>query len=178
MSSIITKRGDKGQTDLLFGKSAGKADRHIHALGAVDELTASLGLARVSGCSETVSVIIHRIQTELIGLMGLCAVVHADVERYISAGYSSLSQANVEALETDAAVREAKLPKITSWVIPGAKGNLAAARMDVARGICRRAEREVVALWHAGEQHLELPAVYLNRLSDLLWILARELEAA
>ncbi len=171
--SIITKRGDSGSTDILFGTRTNKDDVRIHAVGLVDELTASIGLVRVEKCSEDLQTLLGAIQESLIGLMGLCSVMSKDYPRYLAAGFSTITDETVQELEELSQTLEKALPPIKTWVIPGAHGVATAARLDYARAVCRRAERYVVSVWHQGDAHVEVASRYLNRLSDCLWILAR-----
>ncbi|BCU77402.1 cob(I)yrinic acid a,c-diamide adenosyltransferase [Luteolibacter sp. LG18] len=171
--SIITGRGDEGQTDLLFGKRIAKTSLRMEALGLVDELNAALGLARAAGPTDESLAILDGIQEKLIGLMGQLACLPEDVERYREKGYAAIHAEDVTALETLAKDHEARGVRFTGWARPGAEGSLARAGMDFARTIARRAERSVLALHESGEEVPREVRLYFNRLSDLLWILAR-----
>lgn len=168
--SIITKRGDTGETDLLFGKRAEKSSQRFQAMGAVDELNAALGLVRVqeirTGARET----IDSVQEKLVGLMGELATLAEDEERYKEAGYPQITLDDVAQLEQAAKETEDALNvRYKEWARPGKDASFGSAQLDFARTICRRAERE---LWAFSES--SQPArLYLNRLSDLLWIFAR-----
>jgi cob(I)alamin adenosyltransferase len=174
--SITTKTGDTGHTDLMFGGRVSKDDIRIHTVGLADELSAWLGMVRIEPLTEQTQKCLANIQEELIGLMGQCSVVSSNAARYEKAGYSMITKEKVEALTNASAQLEATLPKFNSWVLPGASGNAVAAKLDVARCVCRRAERYMVSLWLQGDPHLEVCAIYLNRLSDFLWVLARVFE--
>ena len=173
--SIVTKTGDKGETSLMYGRRVSKADPHVDAYGCIDELTAALGLAR-SICSEKfVSEQIFAVQKELIIVMGELATTPQDRERYLKDGFHVTTAAMVNRftpviveLEKDRSL----YPK--DWVIPG--GTAVSAALDFARTTCRRAERHVAAQV-ADEQRFNPEILrYLNRLSDLCWILARYAE--
>jgi cob(I)alamin adenosyltransferase len=110
------------------------------------------------------------IQKELIGLMGELATNDQDMPRYIKDGYPVISAESVARLDQLAAKLEADLPRFKDWVIPGA--NRASSALDFARTVCRRAERDVLSLQLPNTQIL----VYLNRLSDVLWLVARSVE--
>jgi cob(I)alamin adenosyltransferase len=176
--SITTKKGDQGETDLLFGTRVGKEDARIVAVGDVDELTSALGLVRVAACRPATDALLKSIQLELISLMGLCAVESKNLERYQKQNFGSIETSQVERLTTVAAEIEATVPPFTDWVLPGGRNVASAAHLDFARTVCRRAERSLIAVWKHETPHLETSIAYLNRLSDLLWLLARQEEAA
>ncbi len=172
--SIITRRGDSGVTDLLFGKRSPKTSRRVEALGCVDELNASLGLARAAGSSDDDRVaIIDGVQARLVGLMGQLACAPGDEERYVEKGYATLGRADVDWLEMVAKDHESRGVRFTDWARPGAEGSLARAAIDFARTAARRAERAVLGLHESGEPVAVEVRLFFNRLSDLLWILAR-----
>jgi cob(I)alamin adenosyltransferase len=172
--SIVTKRGDDGRTDLLFGKRISKAEDRVEAIGAVDELNAALGVVRVTGDRPGLHELVDQMQMKLIALMGELAVDPSDVETYVASGLARVSEADVADLEATAARIEAEVPPPKHWVRPGAAENLVAAHLDVARTVCRRAERRVLAL---GEMMPNQQVVlFLNRASDVLWLLARQEE--
>jgi cob(I)alamin adenosyltransferase len=169
--SISTKKGDGGETDLMFGRRVSKSDQRVAANGAVDELNAALGLVRVSGCSRMIGgEMVPAFQDELIILMGELATDPVDLERYLEAGFTQVSEEMVARLggEVDRIERDFVIT-FKGWALPGEAGSARAAHLDMARTICRRAEREVVLL---GAENAEIVR-YLNRLSDLLWLLAR-----
>ncbi len=172
--SITTKRGDTGTTDLLYGKRVPKTHPRMEALGAVDELTSALGLARLQAHEAITLSILPRVQRELIAVMGLVAVSAEDYARYLKDGFANLGESQLEQLTNEAADLEQSLPPLTDWVLPGSKGSPAGAHLEMARAICRRSERAVLSLGDACPNPI-LPA-YLNRLSDLLWLLARKEE--
>jgi cob(I)alamin adenosyltransferase len=171
--SIITGRGDTGETDLLFGKRIPKTSSRVESLGAVDELNAALGLARASGLSEEVEGIIDRIQEKLVGLMGQLACLPEDCGSYDEKGYAKVREEDVAWLEERAREFEDRGIRFTGWARPGVEHSVARAGLDVARAVARRAERRVWQLHEEGEPVAESVRLYFNRLSDLLWILAR-----
>jgi cob(I)alamin adenosyltransferase len=171
--SIITGRGDSGQTDLLFGKRIAKSSVRVGALGAIDEFNAALGMARAAGHSPEIIAIIDSLQAKLIGLMGELGCVPEDVARYAETFRCQLTAADVEAIERIAKDFEQRGVKFTDWARPGAEGSLAKAGLDFARTAARRAEREVWRLHETGEPVSEPVRLFFNRVSDLLWILAR-----
>lgn len=171
--SIITGRGDSGETDLLFGKRIAKNSPRIEALGAVDELNAALGLARATGGDAARVGLIDRIQETLVGLMGQLATLPEDEAAYREKGYPLIGDADVEWLTQTAREHEARGIRFTGWARPGAEGSVARAALDFARTVARRAERKVMALHDGGESVPEPVRLFFNRLSDLLWILAR-----
>ena len=169
--SIVTKTGDKGETSLMYGRRVSKTDPRVEAYGCVDELTAALGLARASCQDEIVAKEVLATQKDLIVLMGELATSHEDLDRYVKDGFKLTTAAMVDRLTAvivDLEKDKSLYPK--DWVIPG--GNPSSAGLDMARTACRRAERKVATL---KEQNPEILR-YLNRLSDLCWILARYLE--
>ena len=168
--SIMTGRGDLGETDLLFGKRIAKTSRRVAALGCVDEVNAVLGLARAGGGDAEVIALIDEIQQRLVGLMGQLACLPEDEGRY---KYVSLTHDDVEWVEAEARRFEKRGVKFTGWARPGAEGSLARAGLDFARSVTRRAERSVLVLHESGEAVPEAVRLFFNRLSDLLWILAR-----
>lgn len=173
--SITTQRGDAGLTELMFGRSVPKTHPSVAAYGEVDELNSALGLARALGTRGEVTSAIAARQDELIGLMGELATAPEDRERYAAAGYARLTPETADALTSATAALEASLnTRFTGWVIPGADTTPCGAALDLARTVCRRAERAVLA---AGEPNPHLIR-YLNRLSDFLWLLARQEAAA
>ncbi|KAB2638788.1 MAG: cob(I)yrinic acid a,c-diamide adenosyltransferase [Verrucomicrobia bacterium] len=168
--SIITGRGDSGETDLLFGKRIAKTSLRIAALGGVDEVNAALGLARAGGGQAEVITLIDAIQERLIGLMGQLACLPEDMGRY---KYASITHEDVAWVEAEARRFETRGVRFTGWARPGAEGSLARAGLDFARAMARRAERSVWDLHESGEAVPAAVRLFFNRLSDLLWILAR-----
>jgi cob(I)alamin adenosyltransferase len=171
---IVTKRGDDGHTDLLFGKRAAKVDPRLEAIGAIDELNAALGLVRAVA-DEFINGLVDEVQDRLVGVMGELAVQPEDAGRYAESDYPSVSDADIAFLEREAEAIEAAGISFDGWARPGANGNRVGAQLDFARTICRRAERRVLAL----EDAVSNPriTIFLNRSSDLLWLLARKTES-
>jgi cob(I)alamin adenosyltransferase len=169
--SIVTKTGDEGETSLMYGRRVSKTDPRVEAYGCVDELNAALGLVRVVSENEFVAKEILAAQKDLITLMGELATAREDIDRYVKDGFKLTTALMVDRL-TSVIVELEKdkslYPK--DWVIPG--GNTVSAALDFARTTCRRAERSVAALKNLNGEILR----YLNRLSDLCWILARYIE--
>jgi cob(I)alamin adenosyltransferase len=165
---IYTRRGDRGETDLLGGSRVGKDHLRVEAYGEVDELNASLGTCVAATSHDDVRALLARLQRELFGLGAYLASV--DAGRRERSGAAPPRDADVLALEAAIDRYEAELPPLRHFVLPG--GTPAAAAFHVARTVCRRAERRCVALDRAAA--LEPEALrHLNRLSDLLFVLAR-----
>jgi cob(I)alamin adenosyltransferase len=169
--SIVTKRGDQGQTVLMYNRAVPKCHVRVEAYGAVDELNAAIGLARATVAADPLREKLEVIQKDLVVLMGELATAVEDLPRYVKEGHSLVAPAMTATLERWVGELEADKVSSKGWVMPGA--NTGSAALDLARTVCRRAERRVSALQEAGQlQNPEL-IVYLNRLSDLLWLLAR-----
>jgi len=161
LTKIYTRGGDRGETSLGDGSRVSKLHPLVQAFGAVDELNSLVGWA----LAETPDDRLERIQNELFDLGADLSVPYTEDDAKLR-----VTQASIERLESDCDEANAPLPELRSFVLPG--GTEAAARLHVARAACRRAEREVLA--RAAETPVNpLAAVYLNRLSDLLFILAR-----
>lgn len=164
LTRIYTRGGDAGETSLGDGTRVPKLDCRIAAFGTVDEVNSLLGLAVAAGAPAEVRAVLERVQNELFDVGADISVPFGVADRL------RVTQAQVDALEADCDRFNADLPELKSFVLPG--GSELAARLHVARAVCRRAERDVL---DAAEQ-VELNPfvhVYLNRLSDLLFILAR-----
>ena len=172
--SIATKTGDQGTTGLMYGRRVPKTHPRVEAYGTVDELNAALGLARASSSADFVRTNLLAIQQDLVILMGELAVAAEDLPRYLKDGYSAVTPSMTQKL--DALVKEIESQKISfkGWATPG--GTLNAATFDVARTTARRAERRVCDLKELGEPVNPETIIYLNRLSDLLWLFARWVE--
>jgi len=172
--SITTKRGDQGFTDLLFGGKVGKGDPQIEALGEVDELNATLGLARVAMDGEAAESI-DRIQNWLVTLMGELATPAGKEVEYEKAGFGRIGEKEISWLEEWAASIEGD-QKFKGWLRPGASGGELAARLHLARTVARRAERRV---WEVSDEIASASLrIFLNRISDSLWLMARKSEDA
>lgn len=171
--SIISKRGDDGMTDLMFGKRIAKTSQRFAALGTIDELNAVIGLARASESGAVHVDLFDRVQNLLFSLMGQLACLPEDTETYVDKGYSMVSVDDLKWLVETAVGIEEKTPKLTHWAVPGAEGLMYCAHLDHARAVARRAERHVLELHEAEGGVPETVRVFLNRLSDLMWIMAR-----
>ena len=172
--SIATKTGDSGTTALMYNHRVSKSHPRVEACGAVDELNAAIGAARAGVPHRFVSDHLFTTQKELVALMGELATLPEDLARYQKDGFSQLS-ANMTA-RLDRIVKEIESQNVSfkDWATPGATQGSAA--LDVARTTCRRAERRVCVLRESGHlQNAEI-LVYLNRLSDALWLMARWVE--
>ena len=172
--SITTKRGDDGQTDLMFGKRSPKTAPRIEAYGTVDELNSILGVARRSGIQERSIELIDGVQQHLVGMMGELATLEEDLPRYDEKGYARITPENVTWIEALSKQLESDCDiKFKGWARPGKEGSPGSAHLDWARAVCRRAERRVVGLHERNDLSNWHSALFLNRLSDLLWVLAR-----
>jgi cob(I)alamin adenosyltransferase len=161
LTRIYTRGGDRGETSLGDGSRVSKLDPLLRAYGAVDELNSVVGWA----AAESPDAVLTRIQNELFDVGADLAVPYEPDD-----GKLRVTRAQIEALERDCDEVNARLEPLKSFVLPG--GNEAAARLHVARAVCRRVEREVLGV--SRERDLNpVVLVYLNRLSDLLFILAR-----
>ena len=172
--SIATKTGDNGTTPLMYGRRVPKNHPRVEAYGTVDELNAALGLARATAAQPFVSDNLLAIQHDLVILMGELAVANEDLERYVKGGFSLVTPALTAKLDVLVKEIEAQNVSFKGWATPGATQNSAA--LDVARTVCRRAERCVCDLQAAGEMKNDEILIFLNRLSDLLWLFARWVE--
>jgi cob(I)alamin adenosyltransferase len=165
---IYTRRGDAGETDLFGGVRVGKNDLRVEAYGAIDELNAHLGqCAAATPCDD--------LRAALVGIQPTLFDLGAYLATPATAGDGSgatvaTSVADVEALERHIDSLEAELEPLKRFVLPG--GTAASAALHVARTVCRRAERRVVAL-HRAESLADTALRYVNRLSDLLFVMAR-----
>jgi cob(I)alamin adenosyltransferase len=168
LTRIYTGGGDRGETSLGDGTRVPKLDCRIAAFGAVDELNSHIGLALAADLPDEVRDVLTRVQNELFDLGADLSVPFGVTDRL------RISDTQISTLEHDCDRFNAELPDLTSFVLPG--GSELAARLHVARAVCRRAEREAL---EAAEQIdiNQLALVYLNRLSDLLFILARTANA-
>jgi cob(I)alamin adenosyltransferase len=159
----------------MYKRQVSKCHPRVEAFGAVDELNAAVGLARATAQQEFVRENLLPIQQNLVVLMGELATAVEDLPRYAQDGYSLLTADMTGKLELLTHKIESGSTAFKGWATPGA--NLSSASLDVARTVCRRAERRVCGLQETGQlQNAEI-MVYLNRLSDLLWLLARWVEA-
>ncbi len=162
LSKIYTRTGDTGTTGLGDGSRVPKDSERIEAIGTVDELNSALGLLLAEGVAEDVAELLTQIQHELFDLGGELSIP----------GHVSIGDQHVAHLEASLDAFNADLPPLKEFILPG--GSRPAALAHVARTVCRRAERSLVALGQS-EQLPGVPQRYLNRLSDLLFVLCRVL---
>jgi cob(I)alamin adenosyltransferase len=169
LTKIYTRGGDAGETSLGDGSRVSKFDARIAAYGTVDELNALVGVVLAGDCPDEIRDVLLRVQNELFDL-GADLSVPMDHDARLR-----VTQTQVDRLEDDCDRFNAELPDLKSFVLPG--GSALSANLHVARAVCRRAERETTVA--AGAYTVNpLGLVYLNRLSDLLFILARAANAA
>lgn len=162
---IYTKKGDKGETALYGGTKTQKSDVRIHAYGTVDELNSAIGMVLSHELSDSGNEILRQVQNDLFVVGATLATPDPEKSRINEVG-----QDEIEQLEKWIDMLEESLNPLKSFILPGGSG--AGAALHFARTVCRRAERETVAL---SQQESIPPAavIYLNRLSDLLFVLAR-----
>lgn len=162
LSNIVTRTGDKGTTGMADGSRRSKNDARVHCLGEVDELNASIGVALSFIEDAQVQQILFAIQHDLFDIGAeLC-----------QPGKSLIQQVHLDAIESSAAQFNEPLPALKEFILPG--GSQAVAFLHLTRTICRRAERSLVALKDLEDLN-PITAQYINRLSDLLFILARSM---
>ena len=165
---IYTKAGDNGTTGLLGAGRVGKDDPRIDSYGTVDELNATLGVARArGGLDDDLDALVARVQDDLFAV-GAALADPNPVGKF----HNAVAESQVTRLEAEIDRLEAELPPLTQFILPG--GCPAAASLHLSRTICRRAERLVVHLAH--QPGVDVPhhlVAYLNRLSDFLFVLAR-----
>jgi cob(I)alamin adenosyltransferase len=173
--SIATKTGDNGTTGLMYNRRVSKCHPRVEAYGCVDELNTAIGLARATGDHEFVGRNLLAIQNDLVLLMGELATGIEDLPRYVKDGFSLVTSEMTTKLDHLVAEIESQKVSYKGWATPGA--TMQSAALDLARTACRRAERRVCALQETSQlQNAEI-ITYLNRLSDLLWLFARWIEA-
>ena len=167
---IYTRTGDQGSTGLFGGPRIRKDDIRIEAYGSIDELNAAIGMIRSSGVAAPIDAELQSIQQELFSIGAELAT--PDPEKH---QMRIINRVHIERLEQWIDRHERELPELKNFILPD--GQLASSIAHLARSICRRAERRVVTLMHAeSDSEFEVSGdllVYLNRLSDLLFVLAR-----
>lgn len=173
--SIATKTGDTGTTALMYGRRVSKTDPRVEAYGTVDELNAAIGVARSTCRDKWIAKRLIEIQKELVILMGELAVADEDRERYKKQGYKFVTAGMVDRIGELVTEVEKQQPKFDGWATPGATPTAAA--LDLARTVCRRAERRVAALGEERQKRNPEVVKYLNRLADVLWLTARKAES-
>lgn len=169
MTRIYTRTGDTGETGLFGGRRVRKDDARVSAYGTVDELNAVLGVARAAWLPDRVEPVLEKLQHYLFDL-GSELAASPDAGDAAVAHASRVTPAWVEALEQEIDRLEAVLPPLRAFILPG--GTPAAAALHHARAVCRRAEREIVTLAAREPVNPEL-IKFVNRLSDLLFVMAR-----
>ena len=166
---IYTKTGDAGDTGLFGGGRTAKSDPRVEAYGDVDELNAALGMARASEMMPRIDEVLVPIQRDLFSLGAMLATPDREkMKQHLEK--ARIDEARISELERAIDDGDAELEPLTAFILPG--GTHKAAALHLARTICRRAERRVVALRSSAEVP-DIVVVYLNRLSDLLFTLAR-----
>jgi len=172
---IYTKTGDDGETGLFGGGRISKDSVRVAAYGEVDEVNAALGLARALDPQEFADALLQRIQRDLFTTGAELATPDPDkLRKALARSGAAIAESDVTALEDAIDSHESRLEPLKNFILPG--GTPKAATLHLARTVCRRAERAVVAL--ARDEQIS-PAIlrYLNRLSDLLFVLARAANA-
>jgi cob(I)alamin adenosyltransferase len=169
VAKIYTRTGDDGSTGFFGGGRASKADARVEAYGSVDETNAAIGFARAAALPPAVDGVLAKVQAALFTVGAHLASPDRDP------GVGPVTDADVSELERAIDALEAGLPPLKTFVLPG--GSEGAARLHLARTACRRAERAVVRLAEAASVDPVLVR-YLNRLSDLLFVQAREANRA
>jgi cob(I)alamin adenosyltransferase len=167
--SIATKGGDGGQTSLAGGMRVSKADLRVEAYGTVDELNSTLGFARSICTNPEICSAVHEIQNSLFRVGSALATPPESKK-----GTPPLSAADVDKLTDMVHAIEAMDGILSDWSLPGALTESAA--FEVARTVCRRAERCIVRLTESGAEIHEHALPYINRLSDLIWLFGRQIE--
>lgn len=162
--TVVTRQGDSGKTQLASGERISKTNPRVHAFGTVDELDALIGVLRTEdGCSSEVGEKLLSIQQKLY-------VLKSDLARPSSGGSQNIKEGDVEELEKWIDGVESKLPALDHFIIPG--GTKLGAKLHFVRTVCRRAERWVVTL--SRHEKINMACLrYLNRLSDLFFVMAR-----
>lgn len=169
---IYTRTGDAGSTGLFGGPRVAKDDDRIEAYGTVDELNAVIGAARAAGLGSTIDGQLETIQSELFSIGAELATPNPDAHQLRIIGGD-----HVRRLEDWIDQHEQTLQPLRHFILPG--GVMAAAQLQIARAVCRRAERRLVTLLHHQEANVsEQLLIYINRLSDLLFVLARAVNQA
>jgi len=172
--SIATRTGDDGSTSLLYGQRVPKDHPQIEAVGTLDELNVAIGFAKATRRAGADAGELERIQRELVSLMGEISCAEGDSGRYAGSKFAKLGAAELERIDAAVAAIEARQPKFDGWATPGA--NVHAAALDLARTTARRVERRLVGLAGDGKTVRPVLLQYVNRVSDLLWLMAREAE--
>jgi cob(I)alamin adenosyltransferase len=174
MSSIATRKGDDGTTSLLYGQRVPKDHPQIEAVGAVDELNVALGAAKPLQRDPALSTLIETIQKNLVALMGELACAESDVVRYAGSSFDKIFPVDLARLDEAVVRLESSGLKLDGWATPGS--NALSGAFEQARVVARRAERRMVSLSSHGRNLRPECLQFVNRLSDVLWLLARAAE--
>jgi cob(I)alamin adenosyltransferase len=172
--SIATRRGDDASTGLLHGQRVPKDHPQVEAVGAFDELNVEIGAARLSCGDEAVRGLLGAVQASLVALMGEVACAEEDAAGHAGSRFAVLGEGDLRRLDDALASLEARGIRLDGWATPGA--NPSSLAFDRARVAARRAERRLAALPACGRSVRPLVLRWTNRLSDVLWLLAREAE--
>src|SRR5476649_2763032 len=170
--SIATRTGDEGTTGLLYGQRVPKDHPQIEAVGACDELNVALGAAKVGVSDPATRALLEGVQRALVALMGELACAESDAARHAESKFARVGEGEIRRLDAAVAAVEAAGVKADGWATPGA--NALASAYDQARVAARRAERRLTALPAQGRSVRPVVRQFLNRLSDVLWLLARQ----
>lgn len=173
--SIATRTGDDGTTSLLRGRRVPKDHPQVEALGAFDELNVEVGAARMLAGAESARRLLGRVQASLVAVMGEIASTDEDDASGSGPTYARLARADLTRLDRALAALESAGVPGKGWAMPGA--NAEALALDRARVAARRAERRLAALPARGRSVRPLLMQWVNRLSDMLWLMARSAEA-
>jgi cob(I)alamin adenosyltransferase len=173
--SIATRTGDRGTTGLLHGQRVPKDHPQIEAVGAFDELNVEVGGARMLARGPGAAHLLGDVQAALIGLMGELACAEADAALHATSKFARLSEADLKRLDDYLAELESRGIKLEGWATPGA--NPESLAFDRARVAARKAERRLAGLPAEVRMVRPLLLQWTNRLSDLLWLLAREADS-
>ncbi|MDO8531391.1 MAG: cob(I)yrinic acid a,c-diamide adenosyltransferase [Dehalococcoidia bacterium] len=167
---VYTRTGDRGDTGLLYGGRVPKSDPRVEAYGTIDEAVSALGLGRALCAQQNVKDIIHALQRELFTVGGEMATADEKYDTFVQ-HFGGVTKAMVDKLEATIAEleREVEMPRV--FIMPG--DTAASGALDLARAIIRRAERRAVSLQEAGLTRNPEIVRYLNRLSSLVYLLAR-----
>ena len=168
MAKIYTRTGDGGETGLLDGSRVGKDDARVTAYGEIDELCAVLGVVRAGSRYRSLAALLGKIQGDLFALGAQLADPKARIASRKSK--AALAPESVKGLEAAIDLHEARMKPLRAFILPG--GSKTGSLLHLARTVCRRAERAVVTLTREAAVD-PLVLIYLNRLSDLLFVLAR-----
>lgn len=178
MRTIATRTGDDGSTSLLYGQRVSKDHPQIEAVGAFDELNVAIGSVkphlRPDGEDAATRTLLTAVQKNLVALMGELACAESDGARYLASKFERIASDDITRLDQAVAGLEGKGLKFDGWATPGA--NARAVAFDNARTTARRAERRLTTLPALGRSVRPELRQFINRLSDLLWLLARESE--